>query len=262
MFAPMNQSNRPGSSYLEVQVAMVLMSLGAAGLYSMSVVQTRQTARLTALMPATETAAMTRAADPWERKLGVYATVGPTTVPDAPVQPDVPVETIIDDHDFANMVLYKDPADTYDWTSWSYTPSYGDEVHYHYSTGNVGTYVDFVVSGLAPGEYEVFTTYPTFTSLGTAIIHEIRDGGSLVFSTTVDQTVAPSQLSYNGAMWDKLAFVQINSGTLRVRLKDGPGATNYIIADAIMVRSRRSLEVVAIAETTDGGVTATLQVVP
>ena len=253
---------RRGTSYLEVQMAMVLMSLGAAGLYSMSVVQTRQTARISAVLPSDDIAALNRASDPWERKLGVYAEVDAVVIADSPAQSDLPLETLIDNRDFANLSFYRNPADSHGWTSWNYSPAYDGNAHYHYSLGNVGSYAQFTITGLDPGEYEVYTTYPALGSLGTAIIHEIRDGGSVVASVTVDQTQDPTQLSYNGRMWDKLGFVQINSGTLRVRLLDGPGATNYILADAILVRSRRSLEVVSIADTVNGGVTATLEVVP
>ena len=49
---------RRGSSYLEVQVAMVMLSIGMVGLYSMSVVQTRQTSRLTEILPADEPAGL------------------------------------------------------------------------------------------------------------------------------------------------------------------------------------------------------------
>ena len=249
---PIAFTPRRGTSYLEVQVAMVLMSLGAAGLYSMSVVQTRQTARITAVLPAEETAALNRASDPWERKLGVYAEVDAVVIPDSPAQPDLPTETLIDNQELANLQFYQNPADSHGWTSWNYSPAYDGNAHYHYSLGNVGSYAQFTVTGLDPGEYEVYTTYPALGSLGTSVIHEIRDGGSVVASVTVDQTQDPSQLSHNGRMWDKLGFVEINSGTLRVRLLDGSGAIDYILADAILVRSRRSLEVVSIADTANG----------
>ena len=62
------------------------------------------------------------------------------------------------------------------------------------SFGNVGSYAQFNFTGLAPGEYEVYTSYPALGSLGTAIAHEIRDGGAVVATRIVDQTVAISQL--------------------------------------------------------------------
>ena len=253
---------RHGSSYLEVQVAMVLMSLGAAGLYSMSVVQTRQTTRMSAFLPADEVAAMNRTSDPWQRKLGVYAEISDTVIADSPAQPDVAIETLIDNQQLTNVSYFQDSGDTYAWHSLGYSAAYLGNVHYHRSLGNVGSYAQFNFTGLAPGEYEVYTSYPALGSLGTAIVHEIRDGGAVVATRIVDQTVATSQLNHAGRMWDKLGFVQINSGTLSVRLTDGPGATTYILADAIMVRSRRSLEVVAVADTAGGGVTATLEVIP
>lgn len=241
---------------------MALMSLGAAGLYSISVVQTRQTSRVANILPANEVAALNRTVDPWERKLGVYAEIEAAVVPDAPAQPDVAVESIVDDTDFSSISHHQGPADAYGWTSWSHTSAYNNSGYYHRSTGNLGSYFEFNLTGLTPGEYEVYTTYPTFSVLGTAIIHEIRDGGTVVATKSVDQTTTPSHLDHAGRMWEKLGFVQIDSGTLSVRIQDGPGGVDYVLADAILVRSRRSLEVVSIAETAGGGVTATLQVAP
>ena len=258
----MLRHTRHGSSYLEVQVAMVLMSLGTAGLYSMSVVQTRQSARMSAMLPADEVAALNRVADPWQRKLGVYAEIGDTVIADSPATPDMAFETIVDNQQLGSLTYFQAPADMYSWISWNYWPSYLGNSHYHPSLGNVGSYAQFNVTGLVPGEYDVYTTFPALGSLGDAIVHEIRDGGAVVATKVVNQKVAPSELAHAGRMWEKLGHVQINSGALSVRLTDGPGATSFILADAILVRSRRSLEVVTIAETNSGGVTATLQVIP
>ena len=77
--SPSTINNRRGSSYLEVQVAMVLLSIGIGGLYSLSVIQTRQSVALERMLPADEIASINPVADAnpsvaaWAQKLGAYA---------------------------------------------------------------------------------------------------------------------------------------------------------------------------------------------
>ena len=251
---------RRGSSYLEVQVAMVLLSIGMAGLYSMSVVQTKQTARLTEVLPAGEVPALNRSGDDWARKLGVYASIEPTVTPAGSLLPYAYVERVVDDVDGPPAVKkFKDPSDTYDWISWVHASSYRGNVYYHRSYANVGSYIEFETTGLPVGEYEVLTTYHVFTSLGTAIPHQIYDGNTLRATVNVNQTIATSEVTYDGRQWDRLAVVQVKSGKLRVRLVDGPGCQNYILADAILVRTARSFDLLSVAKTAGGGATAVLE---
>ncbi len=239
---------------------MVLLAIGMAGLYSMSVVQTKQTRRLTDVLPPEDVPALNPTGDPWMRKLGVYASVEATVTPTSAILPYAYFEQVVDNLDGTpSFSFYKDPADTFDWFAWDYYPAYLGNSHYHRSNGNIGSYAEFTISGLPVGEYEVLTSYPPLTSLGAAIPHEIHDGTTWRTTVNVNQKTMASDVSYNGRDWDRLAVVQINSGTVRVRLTDGPGAMNYILADAILVRSARSFDVVSVAETVGGGATATLE---
>lgn len=252
--------HRRGSSYLEVQVAMVLLAIGTAGLYSMSVVQTKQTRRLLDVLPAAEVPALNRSTDPWMRKLGVYASVDQVVAPTGIIPAYSYVEQVVDDSDGSpGFTYFKDPGDIYGWVDWGHSRARLGNAHYHRSYGNVGSYAEFVVTGLPVGEYEVLTHYPEFASLGSSIAHEIEDGTTWRATVNVDQKVATSEVTFGGRDWDRLGVVQINSGTLRVRLLDGPGATNYIIADSILVRSARSFELLSVSETVGGGATATLE---
>ena len=246
---------------MEVQVAMVLLAIGMAGLYSMSVVQTKQTRRLTDVLPPADVPALNRAGDPWMRKLGVYASVEELVTPTGSIlavfvlrasrrQPRRPARFYI---------LSKTRVISLSWYAWNYSPSYLGNSHYHRSYGNLGSYAEFSITGLPVGEYEVLTCYPALSSLGSAIPHQIYDGTTLRTTVNVNQKVATSEVSYNGRNWDRLAVVQINSGMVRVRLIDGSGARNYILADAILVRSARSFDVVSVAETAGGGATAILE---
>jgi hypothetical protein len=239
---------------------MVLLSIGMAGLYSMTVVQTKQTQRLRNVLPPGDTPALNQAADQWARKLGVYASVEGAVTPRDPIVPYVYFEQVIDNLDAPPWVTtYKAPSDTYGWTAWNYYLGYRSNLHYHRSFNVVGSSVQFQASGLPQGEYEVLTTYPVFASLGTAIPHQIFDGGTLRATVKVNQTIAPAEVNYGGRRWDRLAVVQVNSGTLRVRLADGPGCSHYIVADAMLVRSARSMNLLSVTKTVTGGATAVLE---
>jgi hypothetical protein len=245
---------------LEIQVAMVLLSIGMAGLYSMSVVQTRQTQMLSDVLPANDTPALNQAGDPWARKLGVYASMENAVTPLGNIVPYSYFEQVIDNVDVPpSVAAYKDPSDIYGWISWNHDRAYRGNVHYHRSYGNVGSYIEFQTTGLPVGEYEVLTTYPIFATLGTAIPHQIFDGNTLRTTVTVNQQIATSEVAYDGRLWDRLAVVQVNSSTLRVRLADGPGSPYYILGDAMLVRSARSFDLLSVAKTAGGGATATLE---
>jgi len=249
---------RRGSSYLEVQVAMVLLSIGVAGLYSMSVVQTKQTVRLSNVLSAADQPALNQSADAWARKLGVYASVEANTVPrDDPI-PYIYTERIVDNAD-SGARFHKDGDDTYGWTDWNYSRAYRANARYHYSYGYVGSRSEFRFENLPDGEYEVLTTYPEFSSLGPAIPHQILDDNTLQTTVAVDQRVAPSEVYHDGRWWDRIAVVNIRRGKLKVRQLDGPNSMRYIIADAFMVRTARSFELLSVSKTPDGGATAVLQ---
>ncbi|QDT13321.1 hypothetical protein [Planctomycetes bacterium K23_9] len=252
-----------GSSYLEVQVAMVMLAVGMAGLYSMTVVQTRQANRLRDSLPPADVAALNQAPTVWQRKLGVYATIDDAVVPADPVLPRTDGETIVDNQDGApGFTFYQEPSDPNSWISWTHSYTYNGNAHYHRSTDLVGSWCQFESNGLLPGNYEVLVTHPSFSSLGDAVPYEIYDGTTLLGTVNVDQTQSTSGTSYGGRMFDSLGVYTIDSGQLRVRLTDGPGCSNYILADAILISSQRVLDVVSITRDANGGATAVLEKVP
>ena len=246
------KARRVGATYLEIQVAMVMLALGMAGLYSMTVVQTRQASRLQSQLPPDDNAALNSAATNWHRKLGVYASIEAAVVTNPPVGPKPPLDIVVDNADGAPAFThFHNPADTYGWNDWTYGGSYLGNTMYHRSDGNVGSWVEYKAN-VPPGNYEVYTTFPGLTSLGTNIEYQLFDSAALITSEFVNQTVHPSDLTYGGETWKSLGTYTVNSGELRVRLLDSPGATNYIIADAILISERPSLSVVSVTETANG----------
>ncbi len=239
-----------------------MLAVGMAGLYSMTVVQTRQANQLREMLPAGDVAALNQASTPWQRKLGVYASIENTVVPSDPVLSNAAVEILIDDQNPAPAFsFFQDPADTSSWISWTSSDSYSGEAHYHTSNGNTGSWCQFHADSIPPGDYEIFTTYPVLSSLGSEIPHSILDGTTLVGSVNVNQRTAPTDLSHDGSMFESLGVFTINSGSVTVRLLDGPGGQSYVIGDAVLIRSRRSLQVISVNPNDNGGASAVLETV-
>ncbi len=254
--------HRRGSSYLEIQVAMVLLSIGMAGLYSMSVVQTRQTRRLRDVLPPNEVPALNRADDQWARKLGAYANLDAVITPITSLPPYTYAERVIDNVDpglDGDVKFHQDKLDSHGWTPWSYYRTYRGSAHYHYSRGNRGSFAEFRIKNLPPGEYEVLTTYPSLSSLGRAIPHAIFDDKQLRAVVRVNQRVTPSDVTYDGRGWNRLAVIQCDSGKIRVQMRDSPTSRYYVIADAVLIRSARSFELLSVDRTPGGGATAVLE---
>ena len=259
---------RHGSSYLEIQVAMVLLSMGIGGLYSLSVVQTRQTTRLEQMLPAGEIASINPVSagsageSAWAKKLGVYADIDS----DAVVAPEMlyPLNRgyvrIVDNEHGWSFWTHEGPG-SQPWDSYGGYP--GDnqyDVEELPTLNSFGSFAEFTIHGVQPGDYEVLLYCPRQPTFGTAVPHQIYDGGTLVDTVAVDQTVAEDDFQYGGLWWQRLGAYTFHQSSLRVRVLDTPVTGDRIIADAIMLRCRRSLSVVSpVAETADGGVTVTVE---
>ncbi len=242
---------------------MVMLSIGMMGIYSMSTIQARQTGRLHAVLPEHDSdPAFNRAESDWARKLGVYTSVDDKLIKLDDPESLIPIEVIQDDsHSKVKYKKYK--KDWWGWTDWDYSPAYLGSCHYHYSQGNVGSRVEFEIKNLQKERYyEVLITYPAFASLGSAIPVEIYDNNKLLATRSLNQRVPPSDASYHGRMWHSLGTYYFKHDDVKVKLLDGPTSRNFIIADAILVRTPRLLSVVSQGPTGTGGATVTLQVAP
>lgn len=87
---------RAGYSFLEVQVAFILLGIGLAGLVPLIVIQVRLSKKIeqgfnpqTGYFKPGTVYLLSPSADPWERKLGVAATVQPAGGGSDPAAPAV-----------------------------------------------------------------------------------------------------------------------------------------------------------------------------
>lgn len=257
---PATIRQRRGSSYLEIQVAMILLAIGISGLYSISVVQTRQTGRLIGLLHPDDVLAINRVDNKWAAKLGVYADIESAVEAVVSPYPYVYHEAVIDEADGSPAVTtYSSPSDPDDWLPEHDKDYYQDDGIYKESSNNeTGSWIEFEFTGVPPGEYEVLTTYATWTDNAMGVPHEVYDGATLLTTVVVDQTDTPTDLHHDGQDWKRIAVVEAISGTIRIRLTDGPGCAPWIIGDGMMIRTVRSLCLHSIDETNSGGYTAEL----
>ena len=255
--------SRRASTYLEIQVAMVMLSIATAGLYSVSVIQTKQSTRLTDRVFAEfadADAAINAPTSPWARKLGAMATVDEVTSPGIPIDPDNYFVSITDNDGSGVTTTFREPSDSYGWTFWTYFRCYGGNAYFHRETSQPGdgSYCDQEIAGIPNGNYEVLITYPNLFTLGRNIAYEIYDGTTLVQTISVDQWQPCNDTQLDGHDWERIAVMPITSGTLKIRIKDGPAARNFLIVDAIAVRTRK-FELTSVTPTSSAGATALLE---
>jgi uncharacterized repeat protein (TIGR03803 family) len=90
-------------------------------------------------------------------------------------------------------------------------------------------------AGLASGPYNVYVDWTPFAGRATNATYQIFDGTTLLATTSIDQTHAPSgDVVLNGVPFQSLGRFPITSGTVKVVLSDN--ANGYVIADAMYVK--------------------------
>ena len=82
-------------------------------------------------------------------------------------------------------------------------------------------------------------TWPSYSNQATNAPFAIYDGTTLVQTVAVDQTKSPVGVVYGGATFQKVATVNITSGTLKVILSNAGTNNTFIIANAVRIAPRR-----------------------
>ncbi len=108
------------------------------------------------------------------------------------------------------------------------------------------------VVDVEPGTYEVAATWPSSSARAIDAPFTIYDGvgGSVLATSTVDQTDAPRGFVEAGTAWDSLGEVTATGNTLVIEVSND-STTGYSIADAIRVQR---LADVSVSEATLGNV--------
>ncbi|WP_182870842.1 type IV pilus modification PilV family protein [Rhodopirellula sp. JC639] len=265
-------AQRRGSTYLEVQVAMVLLSIGISGLYSLSVIQSRQTAQLQQMLPADQIASINpvTAGSPaeaaWAKKFGVYADIVPNAV--AAPTPNYPLNSgyqeIRDNEDISGFTTHAATGGD-DWEEFGgHSGDNESTVHEIQTAAAYGSYAMFSFYSVPPGDYEVFTHVPEKKNsyvgeFGSAVPHYVYCG-SWQGPVHVDQRALKHDLELSGRWWESLGVYTCTDSTVHVLIYDSPISGDWLVADAVMLRCRRSVEIVTPARpTTSGGATVTVE---
>jgi hypothetical protein len=144
--------------------------------------------------------------------------------------------SIIDDGD----VAFSTPGGG--WTSTAFGAFNGDVTYNNTVGGTPETALwtfDLNSLGLPTvGSYRVSATWPTQSNLATNAPFRIFNGttsGTLLSTTSIDQTLAPNDFSASGANWEDLGVpVFIDSGFITVEVNTAT-ANNFVFADAIRI---------------------------
>lgn len=259
--------SRRGSSYLEIQVAMVLMSIAVGGLYSLSVIHTRQTTLLRQQLPSDAIASLNPATgaseteNAWRKKLGVYASIDSDTL--VPLPTTYPLHLgfaqVINGSDSVAVSTTSDP-DGYDWVDYTYSLAYRDDIKllFFFSPTATSSTVQYDFTGIAPGEYEVAVASSPWANFGSTVPHQIYDGGTLIDTVYVDQTIPQNDFTWDSHPWKRLGVYTFHSNQISIRVLDARSTGYFIAADAALVRCRRSVQMVSPVSRSAGGGASTV----
>ena len=132
--------------------------------------------------------------------------------------------TLIDDGDTAYAELGGG------WLgSFSSAASQGD-TRYH-SAGTGANAAEWTFAALPVGQYAVYTTWTVRSNAASNAPFAVYDGATALAAVTVNQRVAPSDVTLDGLAWKSLGVFVLESGSARVRLTDQ--ANGFVTADAV-----------------------------
>jgi fimbrial isopeptide formation D2 family protein/uncharacterized repeat protein (TIGR01451 family) len=154
----------------------------------------------------------------------------PVPPPPAPPTPPPPSEPLVVDNGDAGFVF----------SGLTYTNRLGYEGDSHYTRGdNSGDNATWTFSDLAAGTYLVSATWVKGTSRASNapyILTGVTGGPETI---SINQKLAPADLTWNGGVWEHLGEFEISGGTLTVQLTDN--ADGYVYADAIRLEYLHAL---------------------
>jgi type II secretory pathway pseudopilin PulG len=217
---------REGFSFMELQVAFLLLAIALAGLGPLVVMQSRQLRKLESRLDAQTTYYLVPSEYEWARKLGVPASIE-TEDPGPASSPPV---TLIDDGDPGYSETDEAPVD---WATELRSNAFHGDTRRN-DLGGAGDKATWEFTGLAPGWYEVWVTFSAEGHQASDACYTVYDGVAFEGTVLVDQGKAPSGAAFEGAPWESLGLFSIVSGTLRAELRAG-AATGDVLADAVRI---------------------------
>ncbi len=250
-------TDRSGFSFLELQVAFLVLGIALAGLVPLVVMQSRQlkqlqnrfkgtykddvSAEVYYLAPSRDLATPGHAfADPllfstnaWARKLGAVASlVHEDDYDDLPALPQRPEldPDVIDDKDAA-------PAYAESEAGWYDGPEHvGFQNRFRmHNAGEGSATASWTFTGLDPNwDYQVLVTWVKAGNQTDQAPFTVYDDTVAIQTFLVDQkNNDPDGEMYQGSLWETLDVFHISSSTLKVELRDD--SSGKVAADAVRV---------------------------
>ncbi|MEX2174847.1 MAG: choice-of-anchor D domain-containing protein [Pirellulaceae bacterium] len=99
--------------------------------------------------------------------------------------------------------------------------------------GTGSSYSTWSFPGIANGKYQVYAAWPGGSTHATNAPFTLYNGSTPTATVRMNQRVASSGLTADGATWKYLGTVQITGGRLNVRLTNA--ANGFVVADAIRI---------------------------
>lgn len=231
--------SRPGFSLLELQVALILLGIALAGIGPLTVMRARHLKRIEDRFRPDTRYLLVPDRSEWARKLGSTGTLEPADS----ANPSTPTEStskpvaatgapiLIDNRDSGYAEQDIGRIDWFTRTTWD---AYGSSYRLQ-NGGGFGDAATWTFSGLRPGEYDVYVTYPIHRAHASDTPFTILDGTRALQTIEVNQQSRPSGLVYGGSSWDNLGRFRITGDTLIVRITDNVSSRKYVAADAVHI---------------------------
>ncbi|QEG38580.1 golvesin C-terminal-like domain-containing protein [Roseimaritima ulvae] len=250
--------SRRGFSYLEVQVAAVLLAVGISGLAPLVVIQSRQATRVAERLTSSEPIYLAPVDGDWHRRLGALADVSASAA--APLTPHRRPQLISSRSGYPAFRTHAAAGGYQYWVTYYDPLAYGSQLVWHYTSGTYGSYAQWQFTDVPAGYYEVYTTHSARSYWHPAAPFRIYDDTAVVHSTQINQRLFPNDYSYDGQTWERLGTVRIVSGTLRVRLVDDTSSPGYLAANAIMIRPLEVVSVRSLTPASDTQASCTIRI--
>lgn len=239
-----------GFSFLELQVALVVLGIALAGLGPLVVMHLKQMERVEQRTSDGTVYYLVPSTDGWARKLGAAASIQ-TADPGPPPSPPM---TLIDDADAAYGESGPD--------SWhSHTRDAFNDLLRCHSTGSGTNIARWQFTGLSPGWYEVLATWCGGSDQAPDAPYTVWDGTEFEDTIRVDQSQEPTGPVFNGRPWTSLGVFALQATSLAVELSDDAN-DDRVVADAVrIVPIRNLIEVLSIDKSlTDDSMTVRVSV--
>ena len=122
------------------------------------------------------------------------------------------------------------------WTKGS-RAGYGYNNNYHWArNGNPSPLATWTFSGLSPGKYRVYATWPEYPGCWTSVPFSVQVGGSTVWSGRINQQQRPGPLFTDGEYWSQFGNgFDVFNGQISVSLTNDSSSTQYVVSDAVRI---------------------------